>query len=28
LIALPIMIVFLFSQKRLVRGMLSGSIKE
>lgn len=28
LIALPIMLVFLFSQKRLVRGMLSGSIKE
>jgi multiple sugar transport system permease protein len=28
LIALPIMIVFLFSQKRLVRGMLAGSIKE
>ena len=28
LIALPIMIVFPFSQKRLVRGMLSGSIKE
>ena len=28
LIALPIMIVFLISQKRLVRGMLSGSIKE
>ncbi len=28
LIALPIMIVFLVSQKRLVRGMLSGSIKE
>jgi len=28
LIALPIMIVFLFSQKRFVRGMLSGSIKE
>lgn len=28
LIALPIMIVFLVSQKRLVRGMLAGSIKE
>jgi multiple sugar transport system permease protein len=28
LIALPIMIVFLISQKRLVRGMLAGSIKE
>lgn len=28
LIALPIMIVFLASQKRLVRGMLAGSIKE
>lgn len=28
LIALPIMIVFMISQKRLVRGMLSGSIKE
>lgn len=28
LIALPIMIVFLLSQKRLVRGMLAGSIKE
>ena len=28
LIALPIMIVFLFSQKRLIRGMLAGSIKE
>jgi len=25
---LPIMIVFLISQKRLVRGMLAGSIKE
>ena len=24
----PIMIVFLISQKRLVRGMLAGSIKE
>ena len=28
LIAVPIMIVFLISQKRLVRGMLAGSIKE
>lgn len=28
LIALPIMLVFLVSQKRLVRGMLAGSIKE
>lgn len=28
LIALPIMVVFLVSQKRLVRGMLAGSIKE
>lgn len=28
LIAVPIMIVFLISQKRLIRGMLSGSIKE
>jgi len=28
LIALPIMIVFLVSQNRLVRGMLAGSIKE
>jgi multiple sugar transport system permease protein len=28
LVALPVMIMFLFSQKRLVRGMLSGSIKE
>ncbi len=28
LIALPIMIVFLVSQKRLVKGMLSGSVKE
>jgi len=28
LIAVPVMIVFLISQKRLVRGMLSGSIKE
>ena len=28
LIALPIMIVFMISQKRLGRGMLSGSIKE
>ena len=28
LIALPIMIVFLISQKRLVRGMPAGSIKE
>jgi multiple sugar transport system permease protein len=28
LIALPIMIMFLVSQKRLIRGMLAGSIKE
>lgn len=28
LIAVPIMIVFLISQKRLVRGLLAGSIKE
>lgn len=28
LIALPIMIMFLISQKRLIRGMLAGSIKE
>ena len=28
LIAVPVMIVFLISQKRLIRGMLSGSIKE
>ncbi len=28
LVAVPIMIVFLLSQKRLVRGMLAGSIKE
>lgn len=28
LIAVPIMIIFLISQKRLVRGMLAGSIKE
>lgn len=28
LVAVPIMIVFLVSQKRLVRGMLAGSIKE
>lgn len=28
LIAVPVMIVFLISQKRLVRGMLAGSIKE
>ncbi len=28
LVALPVMIVFLFSQKRLVRGMFAGSIKE
>ena len=28
LIAVPIIIVFLISQKRLVRGMLAGSIKE
>lgn len=27
-VALPILIVFLLSQKRLVRGMLAGSIKE
>lgn len=28
LIAVPIMIMFLISQKRLIRGMLAGSIKE
>ena len=28
LVALPIMIVFMFAQKRLIRGMLAGSIKE
>ncbi|MBU6379684.1 MAG: carbohydrate ABC transporter permease [Acidobacteria bacterium] len=28
LIALPIMLVFMMAQKRLIRGMLSGSIKE
>ncbi len=28
LVAVPVMIVFLISQKRLIRGMLSGSIKE
>jgi len=28
LVAVPIMLVFMFSQKRLVRGMLAGSIKE
>ncbi len=28
LVAVPIMIMFLISQKRLVRGMLAGSIKE
>ncbi|NDF02245.1 MAG: carbohydrate ABC transporter permease [Actinobacteria bacterium] len=28
LIALPIMVMFLISQKRLIRGMLAGSIKE
>lgn len=28
LVAVPIMIVFLISQKRLIRGMLAGSIKE
>ena len=28
LIAVPIMIMFLVSQKRLIRGMLAGSIKE
>lgn len=28
LVALPIMIVFMLAQKRLIRGMLSGSIKE
>lgn len=28
LVAIPIMLVFMFSQKRLVRGMLAGSIKE
>jgi multiple sugar transport system permease protein len=28
LVAVPVMIVFLISQKRLIRGMLAGSIKE
>ena len=28
LVAVPVMIVFLVSQKRLIRGMLAGSIKE
>jgi multiple sugar transport system permease protein len=28
LVALPILIVFLMSQRRLVKGMLAGSIKE
>lgn len=28
LIALPIMVMFLISQRRLIRGMLAGSIKE
>ena len=28
LVAVPIMIVFLISQKRLIRGLLSGSVKE
>jgi multiple sugar transport system permease protein len=28
LVALPIMLVFMFAQKRLIQGMLSGSIKE
>jgi multiple sugar transport system permease protein len=28
LIAFPIMVMFLISQKRLIRGMLAGSIKE
>jgi len=27
-VALPLLIVFLLSQKRLIRGMLAGSIKK